>query len=59
MEVMVCAVSSGGERFTAVHEHFRVSVDESATLVLSFQGHPGSDAAVAGIEVNFILLLKS
>ncbi|KAK9902860.1 hypothetical protein WJX75_008891 [Coccomyxa subellipsoidea] len=41
---------AGEQRFTGVRRHFPVAVDESGTLVLSFQGLAGSSAAVAALE---------
>ena len=43
---------AGEQRFTAVRRHFPVTVDESGTLVISFQGLQDSNAAVAAIEVR-------
>ena len=45
------STSAGEQRFTGVRRHFPVAVDESGTLVLSFQGLAGSSAAVAALEV--------
>ncbi|BDA51169.1 probable receptor-like protein kinase At1g30570 at N-terminal half [Coccomyxa sp. Obi] len=44
-------LEAGEQRFTAVRRHFPVTVDESGTLVFSFQGLQSSSAAVAAIEI--------